>query len=240
MLFLATLGVYIGLLMAGASPGIIAQQSAAMTRNFDVTDEIEVKDDLDNKPQTSEDEFDDLVSSYLSHVESFVRDLRKLHLIEKLDSTSDAFETSSTSYLPCPETGGVISHDKDSHIDRWVLPAIIEAKFVTERLANFGDCLPFFEFANRVEARSSGVRIVLNKDEFVFESSIFLKGERSEPFYRSLQDSVSVYKVEEDSDVELKTILLTNTSIRKADSNVLLVTRLPRAGLNALLTKDAK
>lgn len=45
---LATLGVYLGLVLAGATPQILAQ--AAMTRYFDVKDEIEFKDDLDNKP----------------------------------------------------------------------------------------------------------------------------------------------------------------------------------------------
>lgn len=47
---LATLGVYLGLLMAGATPGVLAQQ-AAMTRHFDVRDEIEISDDLDTKPE---------------------------------------------------------------------------------------------------------------------------------------------------------------------------------------------
>lgn len=48
ILVLATLGVYLGLLLAGATPQVLAQ--AAMTRPFDVKDEIEVKDDLDTKP----------------------------------------------------------------------------------------------------------------------------------------------------------------------------------------------
>jgi hypothetical protein len=49
IVFLTTLGVYLGLLIVGASPGVLAQQ-AAMTRNFDVNDEIEAKDDLDRDP----------------------------------------------------------------------------------------------------------------------------------------------------------------------------------------------
>lgn len=48
ILVLATLGVYLGLVLAGATPQVLAQ--AAMTRQFDVKDEIEVKDDLDKKP----------------------------------------------------------------------------------------------------------------------------------------------------------------------------------------------
>ena len=48
ILVLATLGVYLGLVLVGATPQVLAQ--AAMTRQFDVKDEIAVKDDLDEKP----------------------------------------------------------------------------------------------------------------------------------------------------------------------------------------------
>ena len=48
ILVLATLGVYLGLVLAGATPQVMA--NAAMTRQFNVKDEIEIKDDLDTKP----------------------------------------------------------------------------------------------------------------------------------------------------------------------------------------------
>ncbi len=48
LLFLTTLGVYLGLILVGSTPQVLAQ--AATTRIFDVRDEIEAKDDLDNKP----------------------------------------------------------------------------------------------------------------------------------------------------------------------------------------------
>lgn len=51
ILVLATLGVYLGLVLVGATPQVLAQ--AAMTRQFNVKDEVEVKDDLDKKPDTS-------------------------------------------------------------------------------------------------------------------------------------------------------------------------------------------
>jgi hypothetical protein len=51
ILILATLGVYLGLVLVGATPQVLAQ--AAMTRQFNVKDEVEVKDDLDKKPDSS-------------------------------------------------------------------------------------------------------------------------------------------------------------------------------------------
>ena len=53
ILVLATLGVYFGLVLVGATPQVLAQ--AAMTREFSVKDEIEVKDDLDTKPDLQDE-----------------------------------------------------------------------------------------------------------------------------------------------------------------------------------------
>ena len=53
ILVLATLGVYFGLVLVGATPQVLA--NAAMTREFSVKDEIEVKSDLDTKPDNAED-----------------------------------------------------------------------------------------------------------------------------------------------------------------------------------------
>jgi len=47
-LLIATLGVYLGLVLAGAAPQVLA--NAALSKQFNVRDEIEFKDDLDNKP----------------------------------------------------------------------------------------------------------------------------------------------------------------------------------------------
>ncbi len=55
ILVLATLGVYLGLVLAGATPQVLA--NAAMTRQFDVKDEIEYKEDLDTKPDRTVAEF---------------------------------------------------------------------------------------------------------------------------------------------------------------------------------------
>jgi hypothetical protein len=48
ILVLATLGVYLGLVLVGGTPQVLAQ--AAMTRQFNVREEIEFKEDLDNQP----------------------------------------------------------------------------------------------------------------------------------------------------------------------------------------------
>jgi len=48
IVFLTTLSVYLGLVLVGGAPQVFAY--AATTKNFDIQHEIEVRDDLDNKP----------------------------------------------------------------------------------------------------------------------------------------------------------------------------------------------
>lgn len=53
LIFITTLGVYLGLVLVGGSaPQVFAH--GALTRNFEISDEIEVKDDLDKKPDGDE------------------------------------------------------------------------------------------------------------------------------------------------------------------------------------------
>jgi hypothetical protein len=65
IVFLTTLGVYLGLVLAGgASPQVFAH--SALTRHFEIQDEIEVKDDLDKKPEPAAEESDDKSSAELT------------------------------------------------------------------------------------------------------------------------------------------------------------------------------
>lgn len=79
ILFVATLGVYLGLVLAGATPQVMAVQRGAMTRNFDISDEIEFKDDLDNKPDDDRSSLNDSVGVYLQDVEQLIAALGSLN-----------------------------------------------------------------------------------------------------------------------------------------------------------------
>jgi hypothetical protein len=48
IVFLTTLSVYLGLVLVGATPPVLAQ--AALTQRFEIQHEIETEDDLDKKP----------------------------------------------------------------------------------------------------------------------------------------------------------------------------------------------
>jgi len=65
ILFLATLGVYLGLFIAGgAAPQVFAH--SATTRGFEISDEIEVKDDLDTNPDDCSDDLSERARQFLN------------------------------------------------------------------------------------------------------------------------------------------------------------------------------
>ena len=84
IVFLTTLSVYLGLvLVGGAMSPVLAQ--AATTRNFNVQDEIEVKDDLDNKPDKDLINLSGLTGNYFDNLKDFVENVQKLQQIEKFN-----------------------------------------------------------------------------------------------------------------------------------------------------------
>jgi hypothetical protein len=66
ILFITTLSVYLGLVLVGASPQVLAQ--AALTSKFDIKDQIEKQDDLDRNPE-------DVAQDFLSEYEKLVAEL---------------------------------------------------------------------------------------------------------------------------------------------------------------------
>lgn len=66
--------MYFGLLLAGATPGVLAQQ-AALTKEFSVKDEIEVKNDLDTNPSDgAESTFVEEIASLISKLNAYVEE----------------------------------------------------------------------------------------------------------------------------------------------------------------------
>ena len=89
MIFLTTLGVYLGLLLVGGqAPQVYAH--AAMTRNFEIQDEIEVKDDLDRKPDAVDEAASDEISqpSASDYSDTVQKYLDGLNLTTALPSSS--------------------------------------------------------------------------------------------------------------------------------------------------------
>lgn len=76
IIFLTTLSLYLGLVLVGSVPQALAQP-AATTKQFNLKDEVETKDDLDKNPD-GEAIKSFLEKDYEAALSAFVEDLKKL------------------------------------------------------------------------------------------------------------------------------------------------------------------
>ncbi|HEX6278533.1 MAG TPA: hypothetical protein VFZ49_00840, partial [Pyrinomonadaceae bacterium] len=240
VLFLTTLGVYLGLmLVGGAAPQVFAH--GALTRQFELQDEIEFADDLEKKPDDDVTALGRSIERYFDDVEGFLKDLRKLKQIDKFDPDYSTFSTTQVHFSPCPETGGLIVEEPVEDIDRWLRPAIIEAQYAVESWSGLGDCLPSDKFmqAQRSEAASAGFVLKFDKSELRYEISIKKSSaERADLLLANLQQAFKLNELKAEGEVEK--VLWKNTRLRTTDNQVFIVTRLPRAALDPLLATRAK
>ncbi len=240
ILVLATLGVYLGLVLVGATPQVLAQ--AAMTKQFNVKDEIEVKDDLDKKPDPSVEEFDDAIETYFKDLKHFVGNLRKLRSIDEFNTSFHTFNTHHIAFSPCPATGIGMSRDEKSYIDRWLVPVIEEANFAADNANFLSDCLPVEDVAKGSKAKSAGLALSFDKTELKYGLSFnFLSVERGKSIHDDLVAAFQKFYIETEGDEGLLiTVLYENTKLTQANNQIFITTRLPRAGLDSLLASSAK
>lgn len=243
ILFLTTLGVYLGLVLVGGSaPQVFAH--GALARNFELKDEIEAKDDLEKKPDDDVTELGRSIEGYFEDVANFLKDLSKLKQIDKFDAGRDKFSVNLGQFRPCPETGALSSEElvlDIDRIDRWLQPAITDAKYATENWSGLGDCLPSdrFKQSQRTEASSASFVLKFDGSELHYEISIRKSSvERADLLLGNLQQAFKLRELEAEAEVEK--VLWKNTQLRTTDSQVFIVTRLPRAALDQLLSKRAK
>lgn len=241
LLFLTTLGVYLGLvLVGGAAPSVFAH--GALTRPFELKDEIEISDDLEKKPDLTEKELNDAIGEYSRHLQDFVENLKKLRSIDKFDGDWITFDSQQTTYTPCPATGTHHSEIVEGHIDRWLAPAITEAQFVVEDFTWLADCLPYSGREDRSLAKSVGIKLTYDKTGLTHQLSIKFASEKTaQSLHKGLSSAFAKFKIDdEDDDFALKKVLLKQTSLTTSADQIFITTRLPRADLDPLLATHAK
>ena len=239
IIFLTTLSVYLGLvLVGGASSPILAQ--AALTRNFDIQEEIEYKDDLDKKPEDEKLDFSKTLDDYYYSVAKFVIDLQRLHQIEKFDLGYDKFEIIESAGVFCKIDGDRARHGETAQrIDNyWLEPAITDAKHEFDRWNFLSDCLKEDEsetvFSTRSDFRFSYDKSELKIELPAFKSDNQRAGQLAEKFNRAFKDF--------QSDDENKIVGQTHkyTTIKSENNQVFLITNLPRASIDSpFAEKDA-
>lgn len=234
IIFLTTLSVYLGLvLVGGAMSPVLAQ--AATTRNFNVQDEIEVKDDLDNNPDDDLINPSGLTDNYFDNLKDFVENIQKLHQIEKFDLDFDSFylEELSSSQCDLETVRKIISTSNVGKINnRWLTPAVVEATNSFEDYGFIGDCLPNKSFDNN-KAVSYGLKIVYDKSLLKFEVSLTKESpQKAEKLLEKFNQSYNLYEVDKD-EIIVKQIY-EHTSFKSENNQVFIITRLPRGSLDEL------
>ncbi len=236
-LILAALGVYIGLVLVGGTPQVLAQ--AAMTRQFNVKDEVEFKDDLDNKPDDERTPVSDSVKGYLQDVEYFFANLSRLRTQAGFNSGKDAFEVAQATLLPCVDRNmaGRYTALKFEYVNESSRRALENFSRSMVYGYSLGDCIANDEF-NGVEAVATKFRFKLDAKEFFVNISIKKQSPQNAlSLLRELESSLKLYATTNNDKISQK--IIANTSFRVESDQVFIVTRLPRAGLDSLLAVNA-
>ena len=232
LIFLTTLSVYLGLVLVSGSPQVFAY--AATTRNFDIQQEIEFKDDLDNKPDEDLKVTSDAIDNYFSDLKYFIEDLQKLHKIEKFDLDYDEFRIKQVGFVPCDVNGDPAQRiEALKKVDnKWIEAAIIDATYKAEHWNYLSDCLPSNKFGkNRVT--SSGLEINYDKSALKFTISVDKDSpQKAKQLSETFNQAFKVYVPDNDEIIVKK--ISENTSFTFENNQVFIVTRLPRAGLDSL------
>ncbi len=235
ILFLTTLGLYLGLVMVGGSPQV--QARAATTRNFDIRDEIEFKDDLDNKPDTDQQEpLSFNVDQYFDEVESFISDLRGIDKLGKFIPGLDNYHSSESTSVPCFYNGDPVPQIAGTTVtgnNKWLAAAFDDAHERFNSYNYFADCFKKKDFS-KYRARTTDV--VLDYDTSGLKIKISVQkrsAARAEQLIGIFNRALTGFKIEEDEPTVK--VLAQNTSFSIENDQVFIVTRLPRGSIDSLL-----
>ena len=239
LITLATIGVYIGLLMAGATPCVLGQTPSATTRPFSVKDDLERKENLDKKPDDERSPVTASVQIYLEDVEYFLASLGRLERNGKFNEQKDTFGVAQSSLLPCVDSNLAgrytpIRFDASSEASRSAIDYFSRGMAYGYSL---GDCVPNSGFS--VEAADSKFNFALDKTSFTINLSVRKQSpQRALELIRELESTILLYSTGQD--VTVRDRIINGTSFRADSDQVFVVTRLPRAGLLAPFATDAK
>jgi hypothetical protein len=239
ILFLTTLGVYLGLvLVGGAAPSVFAH--GALAKNFELQDEIEVHDDLDKKPDNDTVGLSMSIKTYLEDVELFLGSLQRLGQNGKFDPSRDAFEVTQTTLLPCVPANDVGSYTANAfQLKNESLRPSLErlSKLLTDGYS-LADCVPSPRFDGK-EASNSKFTVKLSDGALSVEVAV--QKASPEIANRVSQDLRKVFANFTPTAGEIaRRKIFENTTFKSNGDHVLVITRLPRADLDPLLAQNAK
>jgi len=230
ILVLATLGVYLGLVLAGATPQVLAQ--AAMTREFRVKDEIEAKDNLDKNPDKNELELARSLRTYLAELDGYLNEV-----VRADRSLGSVFTRNPEKVItvPCHEvedSDSLLSGKRSGFTSLPILldPFHLQHNYNTTWTVK---CRPLY--TNSVESvRYAEIAVSWTREHFQYQLSVGRSPVAALDLFENLRRTFLLVLLADLS--SRQKVLWQNTRFRQDGETVLVVTRLPRANLDSLLT----
>ncbi len=241
VLFLTTLGVYLGLILVGsAAPQVLAQ--AATTRQFNIKDEIEQKDEFDGNPDIEElksliaNSLERTLAGFISEVKASDWNsasrvsLRKLHSLRSVRTfCSEDWTEVSDPLTSLPGRDDRINelHRNFDIGSRWEFASVPRFIQAQEGPPKQKFCKAF-SVSTCLDSEELSVKLLFSRTDSLnaFRLAGYLKDflfDRA----RYFEDPITrqVYQ---------------HTRASSDYANVVIVTRLPRASIDSLLATDAK
>lgn len=232
IVFLTTLSVYLGLVLVGSAP-VLAQ--AALTRNFDIKNEIVVEDDLDKKPDDGINEDVEIIEKFqiAEAIIQFVAELKMLENTGKFNSEDWNF-----SYKVVLEEFGTTNlSTKTGNASNSLLETAIEELILTAEPDYPSTVSEFVQNSENKNSRKSSVEIQSTANEFLLSFGFVKKSsEQAKLAANAFNKAFISKKVELKNTVQLP--IYENTKAQTENNQVFIVTRLPRASIDSLLAEN--
>jgi hypothetical protein len=236
ILFLTTLGVYLGLVLVGATPQVLAQ--AATAKQFSVKDEIEVKDKLDNDPDDCArlaEKLKEKQRFYPIDDSAFAR-----YTISFADIALALKQYWSRGLMFSAESyGDSIPHDGVFTAIETGKPILFSAKVRRKLDEDVLTLSRAFPSTNGSSQKSFEFELSLT-DSGLVTTAKFLRHDDTEAHqaFIAYDSGLDLWRCTAKSEPER--MIAQNTEVSRRNSQILIVTLLPRAGLDSLLALNAK
>jgi len=232
LLVLTTLGVYLGLVLLGATPQVLAQ--AAMTRQFSVKDEVQRKDDLDDNPPPS----DNGLEAYITESQAFLDRLRELGV----SPDSNGFDYDQVSFIPCEGDRPLLSvttkHPKPSDPIKKLIDQFAGSLV---RGLGFADCVPTIVKDGETKGVNTYLRVALVEKGFIVELNIKKASSvDANVLADQLRTAIPLIDPSRYSTSGIQILKYSNIAYDLNKDSVKVFTALPRAALDPLLAIEAK
>lgn len=240
--FLTTLSVYLGLLLVGASPSVLAQPAVLSSGKVKVQNEPETEDDADKKSEDENIEYYFLVRLE-NALSEFVRDLHKLKQNGRYHFRGQEEVVVGCLHTFCSDN---IVDATSSYINSWVAAELESLRKNLDLGADReAEQVPAFVERLRDErgegsCKDFGLKFLLDQTAFELEISF---SQDSSGKALSTADNLNALFAGRRATVASKPATQNfyhTTRARSENNQVLVVTRLPRGSLDALVRGERR